>query len=307
MPRSAWTWSTTGHELVSWSHDRIIALCRDAGLAGIEGVAAQFEHLRDDELEAVGARYRAAGVGIESFHLPMPPDLASFYETDRRRAVETARVWIERSARLGATVGVQHPSSSRRSVEVEGLDRCIGQLGKSLQTLLAVAEPLNYTIALENLTPGPDGSRLGSRPEHFERFIQAFGHPNLGFALDTGHALVAGGPDHADDFHVVMAPSLVAYHLADNAGDRDSHLAPGHGGVDWTGVFRRAAEIGFTGCMCIETPPFAPAPNGCYGTAAWRRMVEDTDRLVDAALGGAEGGHEGNPRRVSRACSDSPK
>ena len=174
MLQKTWMWSTTGHELISKSHDEIIELCHDAGLAGIEGAPPQFEGLRDKELEAFGTLYREAGVRIKTFHLPMSAedDLASFYETDRRRAVETARVWMERSARVGATIGVQHPTTSRCSVEMEGLDNYIRQLGRSLETLLAVAEPLNYTIAIENMMPGPEGSRLGSRPEHFERFIK---------------------------------------------------------------------------------------------------------------------------------------
>lgn len=281
-----WIWSTTGHGFDSKTHDEVIALCRGSGLAGLEGAPGQFEGLRDDELEAVGARYREAGVRIETFHLPMPPDIAGFYETDRRAAVETIRTWIERSARLGATIGIQHPSSSHRSVDVEDLEQCFRQLGRSLETLLPVAESLNFRIALENMLPGPAGGRLGSRPEHFERFIREFAHPNLGFVLDTGHALVAGGPARADEFHQVMAPHMIAYHLADNAGDRDSHLAPGHGLVDWNKVFQGAARIGYSGCMCIETPPFAPGPNESYSIEAWRKMVEDTDRLVEAALGG---------------------
>jgi sugar phosphate isomerase/epimerase len=77
---------------------------------------------------------------------------------------------------------------------------------------------------------------------------------------------------------------MVAYHLADNAGDRDSHLAPGHGLVDWNTVFRRAAEIGFSGCMCIETPPFAAGAKGTYTVEAWKQMVDDTDTLVAQAL-----------------------
>ena len=184
----------------------------------------------------------------------------------------------------GATVGIQHPTTSRYNVDVEGLNLYIHQLGKSLEVLLPVAESLNYTIALENLPPGVDGGRLSSRPEHFEKFIEAFKHPNLGFILDTGHALIAAGPAHADDFHAVMAPYMAAYHLADNAGDRDSHLAPGHGLVDWNTVFRRAAEIGFSGCMCIETPPFAAGANGTYTVEAWKQMVDDTDTLVAQAL-----------------------
>lgn len=283
--RKTWTWSTTGYGFAGKSHDEIIALCHAAGLAGMEGAPPLFEGRSDAELEAAGRQYRDAAIKIETFHLPFSgeDDLASFYETVRRRAVDTARVWMERSTILGSTVGIQHPTVSRHSVDVEGLDRYIGQLGKSLETLLPVAEQLNYTIALENMLPGDHGGRLGGRPEHFERFIREFAHPNLGFCLDTGHALVAAGPD-ADAFHAVMAPRMAAYHLADNAGDRDSHLAPGHGRVDWNTVFRRAAEIGYAGCMCIETAPFAHAPNGVYPVEAWRQMVEDTDALAQRAL-----------------------
>lgn len=283
--QKTWTWSTTGYGLTSKSHDEIIELCHTAGLAGIEGAMPLFEGLRESELEAVGGDYRKAGIKIETFHLPfsVQDDLASFYETVRQKAVETARIWIERSAMVGATIGIQHPTASACNVDIEGLEPFLRQLGKSLDELLPVAERLNYTIALENLPPGVNGGRLSSRPEHFERFIETFKHPNLGFILDTGHALISKGPD-ADDFHRIMAPHMVAYHLADNAGDRDSHLAPGHGRVDWNRVFQRAAEIGYAGCMCIETPPFADGVNGAYSPEAWKQMVDDTEALVEQAL-----------------------
>ena len=61
--------------------------------------------------------------------------------------------------------------------------------------MLETAATCGVTVALENMLPGEDGGRLGSRPEHFERFARAFDHPNLGFCLDTGHALVAGRQD----------------------------------------------------------------------------------------------------------------
>lgn len=287
--KKTWTWSVTAYGLLSVSHDDIIAMCRSAGLAGIEGGPPLFEGMSDNELEALGAKYREAGLQIQTFHLPFAAedDVASFYETKRLEAVEGARTWMERSALLGATIGIQHPTTNRFNVEAEGIDNYLRQLGKSLDVLLPVAERLNYTIALENLPPGDDGGRLSSRPEHFERFAATYAHPNLGFILDTGHALIAAGPDHADDFHEVMAPHMVAYHLADNAGDRDSHLAPGHGLVDWDKVFRRAAQIGYSGCMCIETPPFAHGSKGTYSTAAWKQMVDEADALVAAALGSA--------------------
>lgn len=287
--RKTWSWSTTGYSFVGKPHETIHEICKTAGLAGIEGAPELFDGKTDVELEAIGAQYRAAGLVIETFHLPFnaQDDLASFYETVRKQAVETTRTWIERSARLGATVGIQHPSTSRYNVDVEGFDNYLRQLGKSLSALLPVAETLGYTIALENMLPG-EGGRLASRPEHFERFIQEFDHPNVGFCLDTGHALVAAGPERADAFFAAMAPRLVAFHLADNAGDRDSHLAPGHGLVDWAAVFQHAARLNYTRCLCIETPPFAYGPNSTYSLNAWRQMVVEMDGLAETAMMNAE-------------------
>ena len=284
--QKTWTWSTRGHfGIVGKSHEEIQAICKKSGLAGIEGVIELFEGVTDSELEEIGKGYKEAGLKIATFHLPYSreDDIASFYETDRAKSVEKAQRWIERAVLLGATVGIQHPTTKAYNVDVEGLDNCLRQLGKSMTTLLPVAEKLGFTIALENMLPGEAG-RLGSRPKHFEKFVAEFDHPNLGFCLDTGHALVAGGSEGADKFYEVMAPKIVAFHLADNAGDRDSHLAPGHGLVDWNVVFRRTAEIGFSGTMCIETPPFAHGPD--YTVESWQGMVADADSLVEKALGG---------------------
>ena len=117
------------------------------------------------------------------------------------QAVDTAAIWIERSARVGAKIGIQHPTTNRFDAELEGMDLYIRQLGKSIEELLPVADRLGYTIALENLPPSENGYRFSSLPEHFEAMIRAFHHPNLGFILDTGHALISRGREHADEFH----------------------------------------------------------------------------------------------------------
>ncbi len=149
--QKTWTWSTTGHGLTEKSHDEIIELCGVAGLAGIEGAVPLFEGLRESELEAVGAKYRDAGIKIETFHLPLAVenDIASFYETLRRRAVETSRIWMERSALLGSTIGIQHPGTNRLNVDIEGVDNTMRQLDKSLQELLPRGCPKSERIWVE--------------------------------------------------------------------------------------------------------------------------------------------------------------
>ena len=221
----AFTFSTTGYTFIGKTTDAIVKVCTTAGLSGIEGVDLLFSTLTEGELDRTRGEYAAAGLSVDSFHLPFEPDhdIAAFYETTRRGAVE-------------------------------------------------------------NMLPGHDGPRLGSSPDHITAFAKRFGHPNLGFCLDTGHALVAGGPERAHEFADAMGTSLAAFHLADNAGDRDSHLAPGRGLVDFAAVFRGAAGIGYAHPMCIEAPPFAHLAGGSFPLAAWQALVAETRAIAERAV-----------------------
>ncbi|MDP6776178.1 MAG: sugar phosphate isomerase/epimerase family protein [Candidatus Latescibacteria bacterium] len=281
--QQTWTWSITGYSFSGLPHEEIHRICKLAGAAGIEGAPGMFGNNAKPELEHIAEAYRAEGLAISSFHLPFAADddIASFYETTRRRAAENAVRWMEIAAALGASVGIQHPTTNKLNVDVEGADPYVRQIGRSLETMLPAAESLGVTVALENMLPA-EGGRFMSRPEHIERIIREFGHPKLGFCLDTGHALVAGGPDRAGEILDAMAPALAAFHLADNAGYTDSHLAPGRGLVDWTAVFRRAAELRYAGPMCIETRPFAHGPR--FSDESWKQLVAETEALSQKAL-----------------------
>jgi sugar phosphate isomerase/epimerase len=274
-----WTYSVTGYQLADKSHEDICRLCVAAGLAGIEGVPPLFAGRDGPEIERIASLYKSQGLSIDSFHLPFTPedDITSFYETVRRGAVASMKMWIERAALAGARVVIQHPTTARFDVALEGLDNYLRALEKSLAELLPWAQEHGIIVALENMLPPPEGARLGSRPEHFRAFHEKFAHPHLGFCLDTGHALVAGH-QNANEFFEAMAPALAAFHLADNAGDRDSHLAPGRGRVNWARHFQNMRSINFTGIACIETPPFDFGP--AFSTEAWRNLVKDTETLA---------------------------
>ena len=285
--QKTWTWSTTGYSFLNRSLEEIVQICTHAGLSGLEGAVELFPNRTEAELEKIAVQFEKTGLKTDSFHLPFSAedDIVCFYETTRKKAVEKIQRAMQQAAALGGRTAVLHPSTSSFDIDVEGLDNYLRQMDRSLQVLLPCAEKLGLIIAIENMLPGEDGPRLGSKPEHFALFAEKFAHPHLGFCLDTGHALVAGGPQGAHAFFQVMAPHLVAFHLADNAGDRDSHLAPGRGLVDWDVLFRGIAEIGFARPICIETPPFAPGPNHGYSLNAWKQLVDDTDVLAGKALG----------------------
>ena len=52
-------------------------------------------------------------------------------------------------------------------------------VGDAEQMDRALSREIYSLMVLDLMLPGEDGGRLGSRPEHFERFARAFDHPNL--------------------------------------------------------------------------------------------------------------------------------
>ncbi len=267
-------------------HELIRQTCHFASMGGIDGRMDIFAGESTQRLEQIGREYRDEGLAIYSFHLPYrhSDDLSNFSEWTRRNAVEAAQHWMENAAALGVKVAVAHPAINRAPVEVDGIDNFLRALERSLKVLLPLAESLEMTLALENMTPGPEGGRFGSQPEHFLRMREVLDHPHLGFCLDTGHALLSCH-ERAPEMLEAMAPRLAAFHLVDNAGDRDSHLAPGHGLVEWDRVFQGMLRIDYSGVACIEAPPFAYGPD--YAPEAFRQMIETIERLAEDALGRA--------------------
>lgn len=265
-------------------HEEIASICKEAGFGGVEGADTMFENETRDNFEDIRRTYEAGGIRMATFHLlsSVDDDIASYYDSTRKKAVLKMRKWMENAKTLGADTGILHPTTSRLDASIEGPDGYIRQLGKSLGELLPAAESISFTLAIENmlLVPGIP-SRFGAFPEHIKLIKKEFSHENLGFCYDSGHALIAG-KENAALILQEMKPRLKAFHLQDNAGDRDSHLAPGRGLVDWENVFKVIEEAGFSGYATVEAPPFAPGPD--YDMSAWRGLHDDTMELAGGVV-----------------------
>jgi sugar phosphate isomerase/epimerase len=280
-----WKWAVTGYNLPYKTHEEIVSICRYAGISAVEANVSFVHEKRDIEIEKIREQYEKASLKTATFHLPMglQDDISCFYETLRRPAVKLMEKLIEKASLLGSRIVILHPSSSLFNVEDEGIERYMSQIGKSLETIIPAAEKNGIIVALENMLPGKEGHMLGSDPEHFTLFKRKFAHKNLGFCLDTGHALVAGGQEGPARFFEVMSENLKAFHIQDNAGDRDSHLAPGRGLIDWKTVFGKMKRIRFSGIACIEAPPFSYGPHHTQTIEAWKKLVDETNALAETS------------------------
>lgn len=94
----------------------------------------------------------------------------------------------------------------------------------SVEHLRAFAKPLGVRILLENIP-----NEL-STPERLVEFIQTSHFDDVGICFDLGHAHMM--TDVPQAFETVKAYTH-STHVHDNAKDRDAHLWPGSGTIDW--------------------------------------------------------------------------
>ena len=278
-----WKFSACGYALQFDQPEQTALMIRNAGFCGIEGNDEIVRALSDSEIGELSGLMRRNGVPFTSFHLPFSAeiDVASFYETDRRSAVGAVEAAMRRASVLGVDTVILHPTTSHRDVHMERADRYLDQISKSVESLAESAERLELRIAIENMMD-PKRDVYFSKPEHITGFTGRFDHATVGFCLDTGHALITMGPERQLEIMDAMGMAVFAYHLQDNPGDRDLHLAPGLGRVDFAGVFTKSLEIGFTDAMCIEAPP--DAPEQPYSEDSWRALQRSVTELAESAV-----------------------
>ena len=135
---------------------------------------------------------------------------------------------------------------------------------------------------------GERGIELGLEPlnryEHYfvntaaeaASLAREVGASNLKVHLDTYHMNI-----EEKSFHdaVVEAGTLLGHvHAAEN--DRST---PGTGHVDWEGLFRGLAEVGYRGPMVVETF-FETIPDIADFSRVWRRLAPDPDTFCREGL-----------------------
>ena len=126
------------------------------------------------------------------------------------------------------------------------------ELNKEFMTeLLQYAKAQDVTICLENL---PMGKFSMAHPEQILKFVLEMNDDHFKICLDTGHANLF--PDVSlGDMVRKMGKQIRVLHVHDNMGDRDFHLWPTKGIIDWSGFMQALKDIDFQGVFSLETAP----------------------------------------------------
>lgn len=145
---------------------------------------------------------------------------------------------VDLCSHLGGRVLVVHPST---------LGAEEGEIPwKGVEEAARYAKERGIFLALEN---GP----MEFLREAVERVDVFSAKGGLGICIDVGHAhMVEMEGEPAVAFLREFGERLVHLHLADNFGERDEHLVPGDGTVDWRAVAEELGKQGFSGYGTLE-------------------------------------------------------
>jgi sugar phosphate isomerase/epimerase len=109
----------------------------------------------------------------------------------------------------------------------------------SIEHLRAFAKPLGVRILLENIP-----NEL-STPERLVEMIRTAHFDDVGICFDFGHAHMMSSVGEAFE---TVRKLVCSTHVHDNKKDRDAHLWPGEGTIDW----KQAVEL-------LRSAPQTPA------------------------------------------------
>ena len=219
---------------------------RDGGAQTIEVFAARHHFDYTDRLAVreTADWFRSTGIGA-TLHQPLYADA----HWSRHVAPTVNLIDVEKSRRIDAMDEVKRALEAAEQVPFTALVLHLGQKDDrwsprsiensltAIEHLKAFAHPLGVKILLENLR------NEVTTPERLLEIVKIGHFDSVGICLDVGHAHLGGGEAGIAAAIEICGPRLAQLHLHDNRGERDDHLWPGSGTIDWNAIARSAALL----------------------------------------------------------------
>jgi sugar phosphate isomerase/epimerase len=217
----------------------LLGQIHSAGFQAVEIFAARshFDYAEKPEMRSIAQALADNHLSLNSLHAPTSRDLnvnreggspLSVTEVERVRRIEAMdelkRV-IDVAEDLPFSRLILHMGGSRETADPRKRDAAFS----SLEHLTLHAKHVGVTICLENTT-----SEMGA-PTYLRSFIDETRLTGLRVNFDIGHAYLGDGPAEeriANAFEPLKDLTASA-HIHDNHGEKDEHLPPYDGAIDW--------------------------------------------------------------------------
>lgn len=240
------------------------------------GARGHFDYADKAHIRELGNWFKSGTVQFHSMHSPMystndfarntePP--LNIVDPDKRRRID-AMDEIKRALEVAEYAPfrflVQHVGLGNEAYDPRKFEAALS----SIEHLRAFARPLGVSLLVENIP-----NEL-STPEKLMELIKALHYEDLGVCFDTGHAHIMSSVHQAFG---VLEQRIRSTHVHDNQRDRDAHLWPGEGNIDWGQTIQslRAAP---------QTPALLMEIEGQEGVNVAGKMAEAYKMLEETVV-----------------------
>ncbi len=205
---------------------------------------------RSHVLEIAGW-FKSTGAQLHSVHSPMfnsyewggrdmsPLNIAERDRKGRIEAMDEIKRAIEVAEHVPFRFLVQHIGNSNEEFDERKFEAAM----TSIEHLRAFAKPLGVKLLLENIP-----NEL-STPDRLMELIHTAHFDDVGVCFDVGHAHIMS--DVAGAFSI-LKDHIRSTHVHDNKKDKDAHLWPGEGSIDWPETMRMLQSAPNTPALLLE-------------------------------------------------------
>jgi len=229
-------------------HPGLLDALQRGGAKTIELFAARhhFDYVDRSTVREIAAWFRSNNVAA-TLHQPLftdshwsrhaAPNLNLIDPEKSRRidSMDEVKRALESAEQIPITAAVLHLGLKDERWNTRALENSL----TAIEHLKAFAHPLGVRILLENL------QNEVTTPEHLLEIVRAGHFNNVNFCLDVGHAHIAApeGNKGIDEAFELLKSRIAQLHVHDNHGQKDDHLWPGAGKIDWQNIARHIAAL----------------------------------------------------------------
>lgn len=215
-------------------HPGLLELADRAGAQAVEIFAARqhFDYTSREHVSELAEWFASNALEPYSMHAPLYPDR----EMGRAGAPGVNVIHPEKSRRIAAMDEIKRALEAAERIPLRNLVVHLGERDDAwsqdtiehaqtaLEHLGAYARPLGVRLLVENLLSE------ATTPAHLAAILELGHLDNVGVCLDLGHAHLTVGTAEAI---ATLGKRIASVHVHDNHGEKDEHLWPGEGTIDW--------------------------------------------------------------------------
>ena len=239
-------------ELSDKSAYNMLKLCRDAGFTVVDYTPAG--ETWEQQVSSLMRASEALGLPIEQSHAP--------FNRYKKRPLEEYKILLdhafEAAIRMHNKQIVIHGDDYRIPKDgIYNAEAAMAEMYELWAPYVEKAAKNGVCVAIEtvfedNRAKDAPPNRFTSRLEELMGLIDRFDNPFVTCCWDTGHARLAFTREGMSEAMRKLGGRITCTHIHDNYYNKDLHVMPFQGDIDWREQMATLKEIGYTGNLTFE-------------------------------------------------------